>query len=190
MGSRTGSRGVTVKTIGLQKLDAFLRDQIAAEDLNPAKKELRQGTKVIGNDVVIPALKAGAEASGVPQAPAMAATARVRSDRIVFVRIGGVNPKLSGFKRGIGPARRAAGGKTSQSHRTSLAWGSDKGPHPDARAPKDGKAHAGAPANRYSVARRDGGYWVVQSISKVVPEVREQYNALLGRILNSYGRYR
>ena len=178
--SRMGMRGITVKTKGLRELDRFLDEQIAGEDLNPAKRQLRQGTKVIATDVVIPALKAGAESSGVPQAPKMAATARTRTDRVVFVRIGAVNPKLSGFKRGIGHGRADSQGRkrNSASYRTTLAWGSDKGPHPE------------NPTNVYTVPRSPLGYWVKPSISGVLPEVKARYAALLDQILRDYGKYR
>lgn len=186
MGSRSGSAGVSVKVKGLKELDAFMRDQIAAEDLGTARKALRQGTKKIATDVLIPALKTSAAASGVPTAPAMAATARTRTDRIVTVRIGTVNPKLSGFKRGIGQGKAKAatsstgrvGSKTSQGYRTGLAYGSDRGPHPL------------SPHNRYGVPRNEAGYWVGPAITKAFTDVRSAYMQLLDDLLRDYGRYR
>jgi hypothetical protein len=170
MASRSGARFVGAKFIGVAELEAFLRDQIAGEDLNPAKRDLRQGTKVIANDILIPALKDAAESSGVPIASRIAATARTRTDRFVTVTIGrGVNPKLSGYKRG-----------SKQSWRTSLAWGSDLGPHPD------------APRNRYGVPRNPSGYWARSTISRpdIFNAVKDAYQELLGQILNDYGKYR
>jgi len=182
MGSRQGGRVASVKVTGVAELEAFLRDQIAREDLNPAKGQLRQGTKTIANDYLIPELKATAASSGVPIAPAMAATARTRTDRLVVVTIGRVNPKLSGFKSAVGIAKAEKQGRKrhSQSMRTSLAWGSDLGPHPS------------NPGNPYGVPRNEQGYWVRATIARpdVFQTVKEKYQELLGQILNDYGRYR
>lgn len=183
MGSRSGSRGVSINPQGLRELDAFLRDQIAREDLNPAKRDLRQGTKAIANAELIPVLQQAADASGVPIAPAMARTARTRTDRIVTVRIGAVNPRgLRGFRSGRGQAKAGSSGyrtRNSQSDRTTLAYGSDRGPHPSNKV-----------SNPYGVSRNEAGYWVAPGVAAAFDRVKRAYVDLLGQIMRDYGRYR
>lgn len=188
MASRSGGRAVTARVIGVEDLDAFLRDQIAAENLNMAKKDLRQGTKVIANEVLIPDLKAAGQAFS-PLAAVMAETMRTRTDRFVTVRIGAVNPKgLRGFKAGKGPTKAAksttsVGKQTSQSYRTTLAFGSDRGPWgPDA---KPGK---GQRLGRYGMPRNRGGYWVLPTVTSTTTwnNVREAYLQLLERLFREY----
>jgi hypothetical protein len=138
------------------------------DDLKPtAKKELRKGSQKIAQDQIIPILHRHAAASGVPIAPAMADTARARSDRVVFVRVGGVNPKLSGFKRG------------QSKYRTGLAWGSELGP-------------ADAKHNHYAVGRRDSGHWVQPAVRApgTLSAVKDAYADLLNQIIAKYSRYR
>lgn len=182
MASRSGTRAITAKVKGVAELDAFLRDQIAREDLNPAKRDLRQGTKRIAEAVLIPALKASAQGTGREMASRMADTARARTDRYVTVRIGAVNPKLSGFKKGVGiqKAERQGRKRHSQSYRTTLAWGSDKGPWP------------GNPINNYGIQRSDRGTWVLPTVTETQTwnDVKDAYQKLLGQILADYGRYR
>lgn len=190
-GRRNGSMYVSVENL---KEVTRLLDQIAREDLNPAKRDLRQGTKDIANNYLIPALTMSAFSSGVPIAPAMAGTMRTRTDRFVTVRVGAVNPKgLRGFRAGVGnrraDARREAmllagrkprGSGTSQSYRTTLAWGSERGPYDT-----DG-------TNHYAVPQNKRGYWVQPGVNAhgTLGAVRQAYMNLLDRILRDYGRYR
>jgi hypothetical protein len=151
---------------GLAAVTAVL-NAIAKEDLNEAKKEVRTASKQIAERVLIPALKRHAEASGVPIASRMADTARARSDRIVFVKIGAVNPKLSGFRRG--QAR----------YRTGLAWGSERGPVP------------GAEENTYGVPHSSNGYWVKPTVEdrRTVQAASDDYADMLHRIMRKYGGF-
>ena len=170
MASRQGGYGVTsrVEVLGAKDLSLFLKDQIIDGALNVANRDLRQGTKEIANEILIPAIKSAAAVSGVPQAEKMAETAFTRSDRIVFVSIGRKNPKLSGYKRG-----------TPQRVRTSLAWGSDLGPYP------------GSKKNVYQVPRNENGYWARKTATDpaVFAKVTQAYSDLMFKILNKYGRY-
>lgn len=190
MASRKGA--VSVDIHGLKEVEAMLR-HIAREDLNVAKRDLRQGTKKIASDVLIPALKMSARASGVPIAPKMADTMRARTDRIVTVRVGAVNPKLSGFKKGVGGGRvrrRGNQSASSQSYRTTLAWGSERGPWPGGRAvKKDGSK--GAPVNHYAVGR-SRSHWVASGANApgTWQAIKTAYTQLLGRILRDYGEGR
>ena len=191
MASRKG--GMTVDIHGLRDVQAVLAN-IRTQDLNVAKRDLRQGTKKIAQDTLIPALTMAANSSGVPIAPAMAKTMRARTDRIVTVQVGGVNPKLSGFKRGVG-AKKAkvrtiegrAATSSSQSYRTTLAWGSERGPWPGGRAARrDGTR--GEPVNHYAVPR-SRSHWVVSGAQApgTFNAVKAAYRDLLRRILREYG---
>lgn len=154
---------------GIAAVNAVLA-KIAKEDLNPARKALRDGSKRIANDTVIPALKIAANASGVPIAPRMADTMRAASDRVVFVRVGGVNPRLSGFRRRS---------KSSKPYRTTLAWGSELGPYP------------GAKVNHYD-ATRSRSHWAAKGAGSPATwaKAKREYQDLLDRVLREYGRPR
>jgi hypothetical protein len=155
--------GSTFDVTGLVAVKAVL-NTIAKEDLNEARKEIRTASKAIAEKHLIPALKRSAGSSGVPIASRMADTSRARSDRIVFVAIGAVNPKLSGFKRG------------QSKYRTGMAWGSERGPVPDARV------------NNYAVPfRGDRGYWVRSATEATGPKAAEEYTAMLHRVMRKYG---
>lgn len=147
---------------GVKEVQKFLTDQIAGEDLKESTGKLRAGTKAIAEELIIPELKAAGAKSGVPIGARIADTARAKADRVVVVKIGAVNPKLSGFKRG-----------RDSKYRTGMAWGSEQG------------------GKRYGVARIDGGgYWVRPLLTggDLFEKVRERYNALLADILREYGR--
>lgn len=157
----TGKASVTVR--GVKEVQAFLRDQIAGKDLKPATGELRAGTKRIAADLVIPELHRAAAASGVPIAAAMAATARPRADRVVVVKIGATNPRLSGFRRG-----------KDTKYRTGMAWGSEMG------------------GGNYGVTRTSTGYWVRPLLAGtgLFTKVKDAYDELIATILRDYGKRR
>lgn len=160
--------------VGVERVQAVL-SLIERDKLNVAKKELRAGAKEIAQEVLIPALMREAETSGVPIAPIMAATARAKSDRIVTVRIGSVNPKLSNWRsKGTGKPR----GAKSKSRRTTLAYGSDRGPHPSSKA-------------NYYATSRDKSHYVQPTVdaNATWQEVVARYRALLNRLLSDYGKY-
>jgi len=138
-----------------------------SDDLRPeARKELRKGTQQIAQNLVIPVLQQSAATSGVPIAPAMAATSRARADRVVFVKVGAVNPRLSGFKRG------------QSKYRTGMAWGSELG--------GDDKEH------HYAVGRNPSGYWVQPGVRSpgTLARVKGAYSELLNLIIDKYSRSR
>lgn len=186
-GQNRGSGGMYVTWENLDVVRIILAN---TEDglRTTANREMRQGTVKIANEVVIPALKQSAASSGVPIAPAMADTMRAKSDRVVTVRVGAVNPKLSGFKRGVGEGRAKKtgnqhlkwGSATSRNYRTTLAWGSEMGP---------GSTSHG---NHYAVARNESGYWVQPGINSngTLEKVKAAYAKLLDSIIEKYSRYR
>ena len=157
-----------IRVEGIDAVQAVLR-HIAKEDLNMARGALRDGSQQIAQRDLIPELKKGAAASGVPIAPAMADTARARADRIVVVKVGAVNPKgLSGYR----PRSRGTG----KNYRTNLALGSNYGPtDPD--------------VNHYAVGRTRSGHWVQPTVNSngTHKRVQDAYRRLLADILRRYG---
>lgn len=186
-GQNRSSGGVSVTWENAALVSAIL-NEIEDGLKTTANKEMRKGTVKIAKETLIPALKMSAWGSGVPIAPAMAATMRAKSDRVVTVRVGGVNPKLSGFKTGVGDARANKGSKanlggrlaTSRNYRTTLAWGSELGP--------GSTAHG----NHYAVGRNTKGYWVQPGVDApgTLSSVKTAYTALLNSIIDRYSRYR
>jgi hypothetical protein len=161
----TSPNGKYFSVSGVAEVNAVL-DRIKTTHLDMAKRELRDGSQRIAQEHLIPELKRGAAASGIPIAARMADTSRARKDRMVFVRVGAVNPKLSGFSSGRG--------KTN--YKTTLALGSNYGPvNPD--------------VNHYAVGRNTSGWWVQPTVSSrgTFERVKAAYQQLLGDILGKYG---
>lgn len=84
-----------VEVHGLTELTRALRGPMFKE----VNKELRAHSKVIALEI-LPLVQSAVARSGAPQATAMAATARVHSDRVPVVVLGKVNPRfVTGFRR-------------------------------------------------------------------------------------------
>jgi hypothetical protein len=191
-----GSRNGGGTTVNFQ--NAALVNQILQEVEDTLRKtangEMRAGAKDIASTIVIPQLKRSARSSPIKIARAMAETARPKSDRVVMVQIGGVNPPLEGFKRGVGSKRSKGSTSTgrdrsSRTYRTTLAWGSEFGPWPGGRAvKKDGSR--GAPVNHYRVPRNSGGYWVIPGITSAIPAATRSYAQLIESVITRFSRYR
>lgn len=168
-------------------------------DLEPrrtaANRELRTAAGVIAKDVLIPQMKRTARSSPVPIARAMAETARPKRDRVIAVQVGGVNPPLSGFKRGRGVKRAngRTGGRgrdaTSRTYRTTLAWGSEFGPLGGRRQPSRGSNVPTGSVNHYKVPRRyPRGYWVLPAVEDVRVKARDQFRTAVEQVVNKYTR--
>lgn len=191
-GRSTG--GVFVTFENLDKVNAILAE---VEDAlkKTANGAMRAGAKDIAERIVIPQLKRSARSSPIRMSRALAETSRAKFDRVVMVQIGGVNPPLEGFKRGVGEGR-AKGKKTStgrvstsRTWRTTLAWGSELGPWPDGKAPrKDGKRVT--PVNHYRAPRKESGYWVQPGTQNAIPAAHDAYAVLIESIITKYSRYR
>jgi hypothetical protein len=91
--------------------------------------DLGKGRKVIENSIMrdmshsaaqrlVPVVQAGIRSSPAPQAAAVAGTVRSKRDRMIVVRAGATNPKLSGWKRN----------SRNKLWRGSVAWGVAVGP--------------------------------------------------------------
>jgi hypothetical protein len=145
-----------------------LMDDIQADLKKESNRELRAAAKKIATETVIPEIRKTASASGVPIAPAMAATARAKSDRMVRVQIGGVKPKLSGFR---------SKARAKKNYAPTLAWGSEKGPYP------------GSTVNHYAVGPSES-WWVRAGIKAALPGAVKGYKEALNTILAKGSRFR
>lgn len=139
-------------------------------------RELRKQTKTMSERVIIPEVQARGRATGRPFDEAMAATARAFNDRLPVVKVGAVNPKVSGFKRTAVGDRKTARGQ--------LAWGSEKGPKGGARRGK----HAAKGVNYYGKPRNETGYWVYWAINsaKVTRGVIQGYGEVVDTIFEKW----
>lgn len=158
-----------------------------------ANREMRAAAKSIAHDLLVPQMKRTARSAPVKIARAMAETARAKSDRLIMVQVGGVNPPLSGFKRGVG-VKRAKGvtssgrDATSRTYRTTLAWGSEFGPKGGRRLPSRGRNIPAREVNHYKVPRSERGYWVVPAVENVRQRAVDRWEDALTRIINRYTR--
>ena len=184
-----------------ETLDMISKDLLVWDDngnLLPARRtansEMRKAAKKIAQDMLIPQMKRTARSAPVPIARAMAETARAKSDRVIAVQVGAVNPPLSGFKRGIG-AKRAkgrTGGRmrdaSSRTFRTTLAWGSEFGPLGGRRQPTRGNNIPAREVNHYKVARNERGYWVLPAVENVMARAQDAWDDALNAIMDKYTR--
>jgi hypothetical protein len=205
--SGRGSGGFNVSWYGADFLQEALAD-FGKElvwndkgDLIPRKlaanREMRQAAKDIAAEILIPQMKRTARSAPVPIARAMAETARAKSDRLIMVQVGGVNPPLSGFRRGIGTKRRAGGAAgrtsgrreaTSRTFRTTLAWGSEFGPKGGRARPSRGANTPSSPVNHYKVPRSERGYWVLPAVDDVHDKATARWEDAINHIIAKYTR--
>lgn len=183
-GSRTAS-GFSVSMINGVRVQELLGD-IEKGMRRESNAELRNAAKEIAKSL-IPSIKAFAAMSPMPIARSMADTARAKSDRLPVVQIGGVNPSLRGFKKGVGIKRASSrtqsllkGGRpgTSKNYRTTLAWASERGPYP------------GSVYNRFKVPRRESGYYVAPAINANLQRAVAEYSKAIERVITTYGASR
>lgn len=137
-------------------------------------RELRKQVRIMARDVIIPELKDKAAATGHELDSRMADSARAVNDRLPVVKVGYVNPKVSGFKRT----------KDKKYARGQLAYGSEYGPKGGA---KKGK-HAGLGVNYYGKPRNERGYWVYWAINsgRVTRGVIQGYGEVVDAIFEKW----
>lgn len=137
-----------------------------------ASKFMRKESKTIAQQLVVPAVNAAAR---TPFEKAMAATARAKSDRIVVVKLGGVNPKISGYRRG-----------TSARTRSALAFGAEYGPRSGYTRGKNGTyTH-----NPYGRGRNADGYFLGPRVLRntaLLTKVRARWNVALKKAILGQG---
>lgn len=117
-----------------------------------------------------PDIKAAVGGSPAPQAAGVAASARVKRDRIPVVRVGAVRPKLSGFKKPRTSNRVSKG---------SVAWGVERGPK--------GGHRAGGNQNFYKVSPNPRGYALGPRLPQITSGIVEDYQIVIADVLRRSG---
>lgn len=157
-----------------------------------ANREMRDAAKGIAQSLLIPQMKRTARVSRTRIAPAMAETARAKSDRLVMVQVGGVNPALRGFRRGVGAKRakgRASSGRdaSSRTFRTTLAWGSEFGPKGGRSKPgRTGWSAPAGPVNHYRAPRNESGYWVLPAVRDIQARAVARWRDAIDTVIEKY----
>ncbi len=139
-----------VETLGaVRGLEADLRKQ--------TNTELRQVARTCAT-VLAAQLARAAASSGVPVAPRVARSIRVKSDRLPVVSIGG--PKK------VGTGKRGAA--------AALVWGSEQGPKSE--------------PNRFAVGPNSAGYWIAPTVARFASnEAVELYKRAVYETLHAHG---
>ena len=119
--------GLTDTLKAFRGLESDLRKE-ANSELRAAATECATG---LARDLV-----SAAASSGVPVAPRVATSIKVKRDRIPVVSIGG--------SKRVGTGKRGAA--------AALVWGSEHGPKGD--------------PNRFAVAPNSGGYWIAPTVKR------------------------
>lgn len=100
-----------------------------------ANGELRDAADRCASGLVV-SLVSAASSSGVPVAPRVARSIKVKRDRVPVVAIGGATK--------VGTGKRGQAG--------SLVWGSEQGPKGD--------------VNHFGVATNAAGYWIAPTVAR------------------------
>lgn len=142
------------------------RVRLANAELKLAAKDLADR---FGKDVVAPTISAYGGGIG----PAMADTIRPKVDRMPIVRIGAVNPKLSGWtSRPKHPRTRNV---APSKWKGSLAHGAELGPY------------GGSNRNPYGRRRASGGHAIGPRTSRIEQQLVPLYMPLVAAAMESAG---
>lgn len=149
--------GVSVEIAGLTETLKAVNGLEREFERPAANKELRTAARECATPLA-GALVAAAAASGVPVAPRVARSIRVKSDRLPAVSIGGAKK--------VGTGKRAAA--------AALVWGAEQGPKSD--------------PNRFAVAPNRAGYWIAPTVARFAggPAI-ETYKRAVYEILHRAG---
>ena len=142
------------------------------------ERELRKRTREMSKDVILPALQQSAASTGSPFIIRIANTARAVNDRLPIVKVGYVQPVLSGWKYVKQANRKAMKG--------TLAYGSEYGP-------KGG--HKSGPLKDKGVnfynkrPRNERGYWVTPAMqsARVTRGIIQGYSDVVNAIFRDFG---
>jgi len=136
--------------------------------------EAKQVADRFGKEVVAPLVSAHGGGIG----PAMADTIRPKADRLPIVRIGAVNPRLTGWKGTAGRNRTKQRGRNIPTNlwKGSLAWGMEFGPHPRT-----------SPRNPYGRPRSGGGYVLGPRMDDLERKLAPLYVPLLAEAFSTAG---
>jgi hypothetical protein len=127
--------GLALEIDGLQETIKAVQGLEREYERPAANKELRAAAKECATPLAADLVRA-ALASGVPVAPRVAQSIRVKSDRLPVIQIGGAK-KVGTGKRGAAAA---------------LVWGSEQGPKSE--------------PNRFAVAPNSAGYWIAPTVAR------------------------
>lgn len=141
------------------------------------ERELRKQSKVMAENVIIPALHDAASTSFEQE---IASTARAVNDRLPVVKVGYVQPKgLRGWKYVKTAWRKQMKG--------TLAYGSEYGPKGGHR--ENAKKHASKGYNYYARPRNDRGYWITPTLysARVTRGVIQGYKEVVDAVFAKFG---
>ena len=175
LGEGNGMASVEIEGIN-ECLKKF--SQLEGDLRKEANRELRAAAKEIALREVMPALPGWASRAPQPRlAAAIAEGARVRSDRMISVRLGSVVPQVSGFKKSRIMKRK-------KQNMAALAWGSEVGPN-GGHTP--GSKSGGEGTNFYAGGGREsGGKWIKPNIDEIAPKAVDHYKDALLAIMRKY----
>lgn len=148
--------GLAVEMDGMMEtLKAFRA--LDADLRRTANGELREAAAKTATELVV-GLQAAASSSGVPVAPRVARSIRVKSDRLPVVSIGGAMK--------VGTGKRGNAG--------ALVWGSEQGPKSD--------------PNRFGVAPNPAGYWIAPAVQRFTEgPALDNFRRAVAAIMRKYG---
>jgi hypothetical protein len=157
-----------IKVIGLQAYLTPLKGKVF-KDVN---RELRQVSKKIATDLR-PEIVSAVQQSDAPQAYPMAATVRVKSDRLPVLSVGAVNPRFARhtFRRSTGSAKLRRG---AMAH--GVVYGTKGG-------------HRKGGGDFYRITRDNSGGPLGRSLKggRAMQQARKAYLREYYRVLRSYG---
>ena len=161
--------GFYIAVMNAETVNAIV-GSVAKELKTNTNSQIRQAAKDIAKNVLKPALDDAKKNAPLKLAAHM--EVRPKTDRLVAVQIGSVNPKgLKGFQRNKKGSRYA---------RSVLAWGSEMGPKGGRRKPtKPGQSRPQGPINHYGVPRNEKGYWVQPTVNRKMPVIVDAYNTAI-----------
>ena len=168
--AKTGNYAVELENLDtvLQLLNEAQRNMRGMGGYSPNYDIRGQAQQVAAK--MLPDIKRALGGAPAPQAAGVAGTARAKRDRIPVVRVGAVNPKLSGFRK-----RRAS----NRLGKGSVAWGVERGPA--------GGHRGSGGANFYGVPRNPGGYAIGPRLPQITAGVVEDYQAVVADVLRRSG---
>lgn len=144
-------------------ITSFLRrlDELDTTVKKRENAKMRGAARAI-SERLVPTVASAVRRSPAPQAGAVAATTKAKSDRMVVVQVGARNPKLSGWRRN-GNNRRWRG---------SVAWGVEKGSYPGTR-------------DEYGIPRSSRGHGIGPALNDISEQVADDYAEVLVEIATS-----
>lgn len=148
----------TLRLLTRSRADLLGMDQHA---VRAANSHIRFAAKQMGERLASTYVRPWVAAGPAPQSKAMSATVRPKSDRVITIRVGATNPRLSGFRRG------------NPRHRGSLAWGVEKGRYPGSR-------------DLYRLPRSTRGYVIGPRLGQLAAVAAPDYRDMVDGIFKAH----